>query len=141
MQSVIDKSTKYNCAFSRQACFNDLTEQENILFRDDLFDETSRKLRNRNKAKIVEDISPLTAPSVETLPTYGANELSHLIFNTTERWSESIPITDTHFQSDVIGISESAFTDNQLLGELYFLFLSYTENVFSVFRLRWGRRC
>ena len=77
--------------------------------------ETCRKLRNRNEARIVEDISPLIAPSPETLARYGVTELSHLIFNTNERWGESIPITDTRPHPDrCVGFSESAFTDNQL---------------------------
>ena len=85
---------------------------QNTLFRDDLFDETCRKLRNRNEARIVEDISPLIAPSAENLATYGANKLSHLIFNTNERWGEFIPITDTCPQPDrCVGFSESTFTD------------------------------
>ena len=41
--------------------------------------------------------------------------MSHLIFNTNERWGESIPITDTCPHPDrCVGFSESAFTDNQL---------------------------
>ena len=40
---------------------------QNTLFRDDLFRETCDRLRNRNEAKIVEDVSPLIAPSAETL--------------------------------------------------------------------------
>lgn len=91
------------------------TVPENTLFSDNLFNKTCRKLRNRNEARIVEDISPLIAPSAETLATYGADKLSHLIFNTNERWGESIPITDTRPQPDrCVGFSESAFTDNQL---------------------------
>lgn len=74
------------------------TVPENTHFGDDLFYGTCRKLRNRNEARTVENISPLIAPSPETLATYGANELSHLIFNTNQRWGESIPITDARPQ-------------------------------------------
>lgn len=91
------------------------TVPQNTLFRDDIFDETCRNLRNRNEARIVEDISSLIAPSAETLATYGASSLSHLIFNCNERWSESIPITNTRPQPDrCVGFSASAFTDSQL---------------------------
>lgn len=46
----------------------------------------------------MEDISPLIAPTAETLATYGAHKLSHLIFNTNERWGESTPINGTRPQ-------------------------------------------
>lgn len=85
------------------------------LFGDSQFRETCDRLRNRNEARVVEDASPLIAPSPETLKTFGAIELEHLIFNTNERWGESIPITKTLPQPDrCVGFSRSAFTISQL---------------------------
>ncbi|KAL9100159.1 MAG: hypothetical protein Q9163_004433 [Psora crenata] len=85
------------------------------LFGDDQFGETCYKLQTRNEARVVEDASPLIAPSPETLKTFGALELEHLIFNTNERWGESIPITKTCPQPDrCVGFGRSAFTLTQL---------------------------
>lgn len=128
---------------------------QNSLFRDDLFRETCYKLQSRNEARIVADISRLIVPSAETLATYGAVELAHLVVNFDERWAESIPITDTCPQPDYcVGFGLSAFTDSQLrnltpyIGDLppvnYLSFFSgYMEDVFPVFGLRsekWKRR-
>ncbi len=86
---------------------------QDSLLRDDLFEETCGKVLDRNEARVVEDISPLIAPSPETLKTYGAIELEHLIFNANERWSESIPVTKTLPQPDrCVGFSRSAFTND-----------------------------
>jgi flagellar biosynthesis GTPase FlhF len=104
---------------SKLDCQNLLTTVQAVpqdtLFRDDLFEETCNKLRNRNEARVVEDISSLIVPSAETITTYGATELKNLIFNVNERWGESIPITDTRPQPDrCVGFSNSAFTWPQL---------------------------
>ena len=88
---------------------------QDTLFRDDLFEETCNKIRNRNEARVVEDISPLIVPSAETLATYGATELKYLVFNVNERWGESIPITETRPQPDrCAGFDHTAFTWSQL---------------------------
>lgn len=85
------------------------------LFGDSQFGQTCNKLRNRNEARVVEDASPLIAPSPETLNTFGAVELEHLIFNANERWGESIPITKTCPQpARCVGFGRSAFTIGQL---------------------------
>ena len=85
------------------------------LFGDSQFGQTCNKLRNRNEARVVEDASPLIAPSPETLNTFGAVELEHLVFNANERWGESIPITKTCPQPDrCVGFGRSAFTIGQL---------------------------
>ncbi|KAL8652530.1 MAG: hypothetical protein Q9210_002628 [Variospora velana] len=104
---------------SELICQNLLTTAQAVpqdtLFRDNLFEETCTKLRDRNEARIVEDISPLIAPSAETLTTYGATALRSLVFNINERWGESFPITDTRPQPDrCVGFSRSAFSQTQL---------------------------
>lgn len=104
---------------SVHACQNLLamtqTVPQDSLFRDDLFRETCDKLRSRNEARVVEDISRLIVPSAEILTTYGATELKHLIVNVNERWAESIPVTDTRPQPDFcVEFGFSAFTDSQL---------------------------
>lgn len=89
---------------------------QDTLFRDDLFNETCRKIQSRNEARVAEDISPLIAPSAETLATYGATGLKDLVFNVNERWGESVPITETRPQPDrCVGFGASAFTWPQRL--------------------------
>lgn len=55
------------------------TTLHNILFQDDLFEKTCLKLRNRNEARIVEDILPLIALLAENFAIYSTNKLIHLI--------------------------------------------------------------
>jgi hypothetical protein len=50
-----------------------------LLFRDNLFDTTCKKVRNRNEAIVIRDILPLIVPSAQTLATYGATYLNYLI--------------------------------------------------------------
>ena len=100
---------------SKLVCQNLLTKTQAIpqdtLFRNELFSKTCRKTHGRNEARIIEDISPLIAPSAETLATCGDTELEHLIFNVNERWGESIPITKTQPQPDrCVGFDSSAFS-------------------------------
>ena len=88
---------------------------QDSLFRDDLFKETCRKLRNRNEARVISDIARLIVPSAETLATYGAIHLNHLIVGMNERWNESIPVTPALPQPDYcVGFRRSAFTQHQL---------------------------
>ena len=57
------------------------------LFRDDLFEKTCRKIQDRNEARVIQDVSRLIVPSAETLATYGATDIDHLI----EGVNEGIP--------------------------------------------------
>ena len=85
------------------------------LFDDDCFRVACDMLRDRSKARIVDDISRLLVPSAETLTTFGPTQLKHLVVNINKRWTESIPATDTRPQPDFcIGFSFSAFTDSQV---------------------------
>ena len=87
------------------------TIPQDTLFRDDLFEITCRNIKQRNEARVVENISLLIVPSAETLATYDATELKNLVFNVNERWGESVPITETRPQLDrSVGFGASAFT-------------------------------
>ncbi|KAI9748635.1 MAG: hypothetical protein M1815_003094 [Lichina confinis] len=111
---------------------------QDSLFRDDLFRETCDKLRTRNESRVVEDISRLLVPSAETLATYGAAELKHLVVNVNERWAESIPVTDTRPQPDFcVGFSLSAFTDSQLRNLTPYIGDLPPVNYFSFFLATW----
>ncbi|KAL9010903.1 MAG: hypothetical protein Q9173_004209 [Seirophora scorigena] len=94
------------------------TEQivpQDSLFRDDLFTTTCRKIADRNEARVVQDIARLIVPSAETLATYGARNLNHLIESTNEGWYGSIAVHGPRPQPDYsVGFRRSAFTPEQL---------------------------
>ena len=85
------------------------------LFREDLFNSTFRKIRNRNETRVIRDISLLIVPSAEIFATYGATALDCLIESTNEGWNNSIPVTKTRPQPDYsVGFRREAFTETQL---------------------------
>lgn len=85
------------------------------LFRDDLFEKTCHKIEDRNEARVIEDIARLIVPSAETLATYGATQLDHLIEGVNEGWTGNIPVEGPRPQPDYsVGFRRSAFTDEQL---------------------------
>jgi hypothetical protein len=85
------------------------------LFRDDLFKTTYRKIQDRNEAMVIRDISLLIVPSAQTLATYGATHLNHLIESVNEGWKRAMPFYGPRPQPDYsIGFGRSAFTVDQL---------------------------
>ncbi|KAL7818372.1 hypothetical protein V8C26DRAFT_55773 [Trichoderma gracile] len=88
---------------------------ENSLFRDDIFELTCRKIRNKNEARVTQDISRLIVPSAESFATYGAKHLDILTESVNEGWNNSIPLTGRRPQPDYsVGFSRKAFTEEQL---------------------------
>ena len=91
------------------------TVPEYSLFRDDIFEKTCGKIEDRNEARVIQDIGRLIVPSAETLATYGAKHLDHLIESVNEGWTGSIPVEGPRPQPDYsVGFRRSAFTDEQL---------------------------
>jgi hypothetical protein len=87
----------------------------NSLFRDDIFEVTCRKLRDRNETRVFRDIMLLIVPSAEILTTYGATELACLTESVNEGWNNSIPFTQTRPQPDyAVGFRREAFIEEQL---------------------------
>ena len=102
------------------------------LFRDDLFKKTCRKVEDMNEARVIQDIARLIVPSAETLATYGATQLDHLIEGVNEGWTGNIPVEGPRPQPDYsVGFRRSAFTDEQLK-KLDPLIDSIFENSFFV---------
>lgn len=103
-----------------KALISRLLEQEQqlpqeSLFRDDIFETTCRKIRNKNETRVIRDISLLIVPSAENMTTYGASELACLTESVNEGWNNSIPVTGTRPQPDyAAGFRREAFTDEQL---------------------------
>ncbi|KAK5108870.1 hypothetical protein LTR62_007760 [Meristemomyces frigidus] len=85
------------------------------LFRDDVFETTCFKMRDRNEAMVVRDITPLIVPSAQTLATYGARHLQKLTESVNEGWNSAIPFYGPRPQPNYsVGFGRSAFTDDQL---------------------------
>ncbi|KAG4419338.1 hypothetical protein IFR04_007486 [Cadophora malorum] len=95
--------------------YSEQTYPQNSLFRNDLFDTTCRKIRNRNETMVIRDISLLIVPSAQTLATYGATHLDLLIESVNEGWNSAIPFYGPRPQPDYsVGFGRSAFTNDQL---------------------------
>ncbi|PTB64822.1 hypothetical protein BBK36DRAFT_1177550 [Trichoderma citrinoviride] len=91
------------------------TYPENSLFRDDIFGLTCEKIRTKNEARVLQDITRLIVPSAESLATYGAEHLDILTESVNEGWNNSIPLTGRRPQPDYsVGFLRDAFTEEQL---------------------------
>ena len=118
--SYMYKSTLGITDISRELCRTLLEKEQRIpqdtLFRDDLFDETCRKIQDRNETMVIRDIGLLIVPSAQTSATYGATHLNHLYETTIEGWNSvfSFPLHKTRPQPDFsVGFGRSAFTQEQ----------------------------
>jgi len=91
------------------------TTPKDTLFRDDAFPSACRNLRDKNEARIIQDVGRLLVPSPETLAALGAKDLRVLVESVNEGWNNSIPITTTRPQPDFsVGFGRSMFSDDQL---------------------------
>ncbi|KAK3304844.1 uncharacterized protein B0T15DRAFT_568540 [Chaetomium strumarium] len=70
------------------------------LFPDDIFETICQRIHNRNKARVIQDISRLIVPSAESLATFGTKHLDILTESVNEGWNNSIPFTSTRPQPD-----------------------------------------
>ena len=85
------------------------------LFRNDLFEKTCRKIEDRNEARVIQDITRLIVPSAETLATYGATHLEHLIEGVNETWTGNIAVVGPLPKPDYsVGFRRSAFNAERL---------------------------
>ncbi|TEY69561.1 hypothetical protein BOTCAL_0113g00230 [Botryotinia calthae] len=124
-----------------------LLEREQIipkdsLFCDETFDKVCRKIRDRNEARIIQDITRLIVPSAETLATCGATHLEHLIESVNEGWNSAISVYGSRPQPDYsVGFGRSAFTNDQLeklvpfVGEITDICTSYFMATWQIYLL------
>ncbi|SLM39511.1 hypothetical protein LPUS_10070 [Lasallia pustulata] len=112
MEGITQASTK----LCRTLLSTKQTLPEDSLFRDDLFKKTCRNLHTRNEeAMVIRDISLLIVPSAQTLATYGAANLDHLVESVNECWNSAITVFGPRPQPDYsVGFGRSAFTNDQL---------------------------
>jgi hypothetical protein len=83
---------------------------QDSLFRNDLFATTCRKIRNRNEAMVIRDISLLIVPSAQTLAIYGATHLNYLIESVNEGWKRAMPFYSPRPQPDYsVGFGRATF--------------------------------
>ncbi|KAL2040143.1 hypothetical protein N7G274_007046 [Stereocaulon virgatum] len=94
----------------------DQTVPYDSLFNDDLFRRVCQRVRNKNEARVIRDLSPLLVPSAETLYFRGATNLEHLIETVDEGWIKSIPLVQgpRPHPDFAVGLKSSAFTTDQL---------------------------
>ena len=93
----------------------DQTVPQDSSFRDDLFEKTCEEVRNRNEAKVVQDITRLIVPSAKNLAIHGAKHLNHLYETVNEGWTSMAEYEGTLPQPDYsVGFERSAFTWEQL---------------------------
>ena len=68
---------------SKTLCRSLLLTENNVskdsLFHNDSFENICEMIRNRNEAKVIQDISRLIVPSAQTLVTCGVKRLKYLI--------------------------------------------------------------
>jgi len=73
-------ATTKECKALCQTLLNtDQTVPYDSLFNDDLFKRVCQRVRNKNEARVIRDLSPLLVPSAEILYLRGATNLEHLI--------------------------------------------------------------
>ncbi|KAL2871633.1 uncharacterized protein BJX67DRAFT_377383 [Aspergillus lucknowensis] len=85
------------------------------LFQDNRFKQTCQRVEDKNKVRVIRDITPLIVSSAEVLCTYGAKHLNILIESVNEGWNNAIPLTGTRPRPDYsLGFKREAFTDQQL---------------------------
>ncbi|PTB72271.1 hypothetical protein M440DRAFT_1095213 [Trichoderma longibrachiatum ATCC 18648] len=91
------------------------TLPEKSLFHDEYFKKTCQRLRNRDHARIIRDISQLIVPSAETLAIYGAKHLDILAESVNEGWkcSCAVPGVATPQPDYSVGFRLDAFSDTQ----------------------------
>ncbi|KAK4981245.1 hypothetical protein LTR28_000001 [Elasticomyces elasticus] len=139
--SFMDKSERGITDTSKSLCINLLEEEQTVplesLFRDDLFETTCRKLRDRNEAMVVRDIALLIVPSAQTLATYGATHLERLTESVNEGWNSAIAVYGPRPQPDYsVGFGRSAFTEDEL-GKLIPFVGDITDTCTSYFMATW----
>jgi hypothetical protein len=85
------------------------------LFHNDRFDETCEIVRDRNEAKVIQDITRLIVPSAQSLAIYSAKHLKPLTESINEGWDSSIALTKPRPQPDyTVGFERNTFTEGQL---------------------------
>ena len=105
---------------------------DGTLFQDQCFTKLYRNIKNRNEARIVQDIGRLIVPSAESMYMLGAEDLSCIVESVNEGWNNAIPLFGSRPQPDyAVGFDRKAFSPQQneklapYVGEYPGTYLSY----------------
>ncbi|KAI9670770.1 MAG: hypothetical protein M1817_003881 [Caeruleum heppii] len=104
-------------AFCQTLLAQEQAPPQDSIFRDDRFEAACEEVRNRNEARVIQDIARLIVPSPGNLTLYGAGPpMLHLAETVSEGWLKSIPlVTGPRPQPDfAVGLRPSAFSAAQL---------------------------
>ncbi|RYP52154.1 hypothetical protein DL768_002596 [Monosporascus sp. mg162] len=117
--SMMNQSDLGITDMSKTLCRTLLETEQTIpkdsLFGDDVFSYTCRMVRNKNEARIIQDITRLIVPRAETFAAFGAKHLEILTESVNEGWNSSNPLIGARPQPDYsVGFKEDAFTKDQL---------------------------
>ncbi|KAI9779374.1 MAG: hypothetical protein M1816_003601 [Peltula sp. TS41687] len=85
------------------------------LFQGNLLGRILARVRSRNEARVLRDITPSLVPSAELLFIRGASHLEHLTDELNAEWVKCIPLAGPRPKPDfAVGLMSSAFTDNEV---------------------------
>ncbi|KAI9780731.1 MAG: hypothetical protein M1816_002684 [Peltula sp. TS41687] len=85
------------------------------LFQGNLLGRILARVRSRNEARVLRDITPSLVPSAELLFIRGASHLEHLTDELNAEWIKCIPLAGPRPKPDLaVGLMSSAFTDNEV---------------------------
>lgn len=111
-ETTISDNCKKLCTTLLEA---DYDPPEDSLFHGDIFWMTLDRVRSRNEARVVRDITPYIVPSAEHLFTRGASGLNYLTEEIEGEWSKCIPLAGPQPKPDfAVGLPPSAFTDSEV---------------------------
>ena len=114
---------------------------EYSLLADNMFMTTMERVRCRNKARVMKDITPWIVPSPEFLYAHhGILHLRHLTEEINAEWTKCICLAGPRPKPDyAIGFMSSAFTDNEVMKLKSYTALDratlFTENLYFPFLL------
>lgn len=88
---------------------------EHSLFQDNSFWITLEKVRSKNEARVVRDITPSVVPSAELLYTRGDQDLQYLTEEISADWTKCTYLAGPRPKPDyAVGLISSAFTDDEV---------------------------
>ncbi|KAL8924719.1 MAG: hypothetical protein Q9208_003909 [Pyrenodesmia sp. 3 TL-2023] len=88
----------------------------NPLYHDDAFTVLLERLRSRNEARVLRDLTPMILPSVEHLDILGCPAMSHLTEELDVEWIKCLSLAGPRPKPDrSVGLRSSAFSDEELV--------------------------
>jgi hypothetical protein len=93
---------------------NEQSVPNDSLFQDSCFTKLCKRIKNRNEARIVQDIARLVVPSAECMSILSTEYPDYLVESVNEGWNNAVPLFGTRPQSDYsVGFGRNAFSSQQ----------------------------